>query len=84
MTVSDAPNCGITDASHLRLSFAIVAFYCTCHWNICPIACLKEANNCLNTNIYSYLETSGGQSSNRYLYVVYLFNTGVNLTFVAA
>ncbi len=25
---------------------------------------LKIVNNCLNTNIYSYLETSGGQSSN--------------------
>ncbi len=25
---------------------------------------LKNVNNCLNTNIYSYLETSGGQSSN--------------------
>jgi hypothetical protein len=24
----------------------------------------KNVNNCLNTNIYSYLETSGGQSSN--------------------
>jgi hypothetical protein len=24
--------------------------------------------NCLNTNIYSYLETSGGQSSNLYFY----------------
>jgi len=24
----------------------------------------KAANNSLNTNIYSYLETSGGQSSN--------------------
>ncbi len=23
-----------------------------------------NVNNCLNTNIYSYLETSGGQSSN--------------------
>ncbi len=23
---------------------------------------LKSVNNCLNTNIYSYLETSGGQS----------------------
>ncbi len=23
---------------------------------------LKNVNNCLNTNIYSYLETSGGQS----------------------
>jgi hypothetical protein len=26
-------------------------------------ACFKKCkNNCLNTNIYSYLETSGGQS----------------------
>jgi hypothetical protein len=31
---------------------------------------LKNLNNCLNTNIYSYLETSGGQSSNLYLHVV--------------
>jgi hypothetical protein len=27
----------------------------------------KNVNNCLNTNIYSYLETSGGQSSDPYL-----------------
>jgi hypothetical protein len=39
---------------------------------------LKNVNNCLNTNIYSYLERSGGQSSNLYLYVVGFFNTGVN------
>ncbi len=25
---------------------------------------LKNVNDCLNTNIYSYLETSGGQNSN--------------------
>jgi len=34
----------------------------------------KNVNNCLNTNIYSYLETSGGQggqSPNPYLNVVY-------------
>ncbi len=30
---------------------------------------LKNVNNYLNTNIYSYLETSGGQSSNLYLNV---------------
>ncbi len=30
----------------------------------------KNVNNCLNTNIYSYLETSGGQSSYLYLNVV--------------
>ncbi len=28
---------------------------------------LKNVNNYLNTNIYSYLETTGGQSSNLYL-----------------
>jgi hypothetical protein len=37
----------------------------------------KNVNNCFNTNIYSYLETSGGQSSNLYLNVVNFFNTGV-------
>jgi hypothetical protein len=39
---------------------------------------LKYVYNCLNTNIYSYLETSGGQSSNLYLNVVHFFNTSVN------
>ncbi len=34
---------------------------------------LKNVSNCLNTNIYSYLETSGGQSSNLYLNVVHFF-----------
>jgi hypothetical protein len=38
----------------------------------------KNVNNALNTNIYSYLETSGGQSSNPYLNVVHFFNTRVN------
>jgi hypothetical protein len=38
----------------------------------------KNVNNYLNTNIYSYLETYGGQSSNLYLYVVSFFNTSVN------
>jgi hypothetical protein len=37
---------------------------------------LKIVNNCFNTNIYSYLETSGGQSYNLYLNVVHFFNTG--------
>jgi hypothetical protein len=32
---------------------------------------LKNVNNYLNANIYSYLETSGGQSSFLYLNVVY-------------
>jgi hypothetical protein len=39
---------------------------------------LKNVNNYLNTNIYSYLETSGIQSSNLYLNVVHFFNTSVN------
>jgi hypothetical protein len=39
---------------------------------------LKNVNNCLNTNIYSYLETSGGQSSNLHLNVVHFFNASVN------
>ncbi len=38
---------------------------------------LKNVNNNLNINIYSYLETSGGKSSNIYLYIVHFFNTGV-------
>ncbi len=39
---------------------------------------LKIVNNCLNTNIYSYLETSGGQSYNLYLTVVPFVNTSLN------
>ncbi len=38
----------------------------------------KNFNNCLNTNIYSYIETSGGQNSNLYLNAVHLFNTSVS------
>ncbi len=38
---------------------------------------LKNVNSSLNTNIYSYLETSGGQSSNLYLNVVHFFNARV-------
>ncbi len=45
---------------------------------------LKNVNNCLNTNIYSYLETSGGQSSNSYLNVVHFFNTRADKKSVAA
>jgi hypothetical protein len=38
----------------------------------------KNVNNLLNTNIYSYLETSGGQSFNLYLNDDHFFNTSVN------
>ncbi len=44
----------------------------------------KIVNNGLNTNTYSYLETSGGQSSNLYLNVTHFFNTRDNYTSVAA
>jgi len=37
----------------------------------------KNENSYFNINIYSYLETSGGQSSNLYLKVVHFFNTSV-------
>ncbi len=43
---------------------------------------LKNVNNYLNTNIYSWLKTSGGQSSNLYLNVVHFLNTSVNSTSV--
>jgi hypothetical protein len=45
---------------------------------------LKIVNSCLNTNIYSYLETSCGQSLNQYLNVVHFFNTIVKYTSVVA
>ncbi len=39
---------------------------------------LKNINNCLNTNIYSYLEISGRKSSNPYLNIDKFFNTRVD------
>jgi hypothetical protein len=49
---------------------------------------LKNVNNCVNTNIYAYLETSGGQSSNPYLNVVHvvkiLFCWILNIVFEAS
>ncbi len=44
----------------------------------------KNVNSYLNTNIYSYLEASGGQTSYLYLNSVYFFNTGVIYTSMAA
>jgi hypothetical protein len=38
---------------------------------------LKNVNNYFNTNIYSHIETSGGQSFNLYLNVVHFLNTSV-------
>jgi hypothetical protein len=46
---------------------------------------LHTSKKCLNTNIYSYLETSGSQSFDLYLNVIhFFFNTNVNQTSVAA
>ncbi len=45
---------------------------------------LKSVKNNLNTIIYSYLETSGGQSCSLYLNAVHFFNTSVNQTSAAA
>ena len=39
---------------------------------------LKNVNNCWDTNISFYLETSGGQNSNLYLNVVHFLNTSAN------
>jgi hypothetical protein len=38
----------------------------------------KNLNDCLNTNIYSNLETYGGKSYNLYLNVTQFFNTSFN------
>jgi hypothetical protein len=43
---------------------------------------LKNVNNCWNTNISFYLETSSGQSYNLFLNVVHFFNTSVNYSSV--
>ncbi len=38
----------------------------------------KFVNNCLNINIYSYLETCGGQTYDLYLNVVHFLKTSLN------
>ncbi len=45
---------------------------------------LKIVNTCFYTNIYSYLEITGGPSYNPYLNVVHFFNTSLNYTSLAA
>jgi hypothetical protein len=42
------------------------------------IACFININNFLNTNIYSYLETSGSKVFNLHLNFVHSFNMSVN------
>ncbi len=45
---------------------------------------LKNVDICLNTSIYFYLETSGGQSSNVYLSIVNFFHHQCSLDIVPA
>jgi hypothetical protein len=70
---------------HLEIEcFSAYTVTACCHldfsWEICPMEqrALKNVNNCLNTNIYSYLETPGGQSYILYYNVVHFFNTSAN------
>ncbi len=55
---------------HRNQSSRFVLYLC---YVIVPMeqSALKNVNSCLNTNIYSYLETSGGQSSNPYLNIAH-------------
>ncbi len=39
------------------------------NWQLMERHTFKNVNNCLNANIYSYLDTSGSQSSDQYLNV---------------
>jgi hypothetical protein len=57
---------------HCVLTFGLTTFVSMEHH------ALKNINSCLNTNICSYLETSGGQSSSLYFNVVHFFNTSLN------
>jgi hypothetical protein len=64
------------------LTFANALAYCD--MELMEQHAFKNENISLNTNIYSYLEAFGGQSSNLCLNVVHFFNTCVNYTSVAA
>jgi hypothetical protein len=55
-----------------------VSTYTPCLWNQkMEQRALKIVNNCLNSSIYSYLDTSDHQSSNLYLNVVHFFSMPV-------
>ncbi len=45
---------------------------------------VKNVNSCMNANIYTYLGTSSGPSSNPYLIVVHFLNTRADYKSVAA
>jgi hypothetical protein len=64
---------------HTRYTFC----HCCKHFHAAHFAnqmeqhALRSMNNGLNSSIYSYLETSGGQSSNLYKKVAHFFNTSL-------
>ncbi len=64
--------------STLRIQRGDLAFFTKAQLVSMEQHALENVNNCLNTNIYSYLDTSGGQSSNLFLNVVRFFNASVN------
>ena len=72
MSKNDASRIIIDD---LRVMLQLVALFTIIIYN--GTACFKIVNNCLNTNIYSYIETSGGKSFNLYVNV-HVFNISVN------
>jgi hypothetical protein len=59
--------------THLTCQFFHISMYL-----IMEQRTLKNVNNCFNTNIYSFLETSGSKSYNLYLNVVHFINTSHN------
>ncbi len=62
-----------------KITIHVVPKSLTVKWTVNRYPChFKNANNCLDTNIYSYLETYGGQSSDLYRIFVHYFNTSVN------
>jgi len=69
------PTCHFAKPLHCLL--AVFTFLSIYHFANGTVR-FKNGNNCLYTNIYSYLETSGGISYNPYLNVVHFFNTRVN------
>jgi len=60
---------------HMRCNNWFEVYYCT--WSAVGMeqhaVKIKKCKQLFETNIYSYLETSGGQSSNLYLNVVDFF-----------
>ncbi len=57
-------------ARSYKLGLIMVGVIKTLIYSLMEQCALKNANNCLNANIYSYLETFGSQNSNLYLNVV--------------